>query len=264
MASSIQRCLGPVRSMWSVSTFRPSGRPLSLFIVGSQRTVAHFSDWKMPDGPESEDDFGTMFHARNPRNFTKDGIAMPRGWVEVPELTCFRTGRLLRKQYFYHESSGISQYDFPKGPPTRDQLLQQREREKADKIILTGTQNYVPGENYGPVQKPKKGWTFGRIMLTSFVAVPTAVFFSHHCNRWLKQQDNIFSDGKLAVDDWIVYIASTSGELAVTCQANLNLISTYTATMREVLEAKIAEFSDEGRKADSERSQERSRRLKSL
>lgn len=216
--------------------------------------------------PGDEGDLGAMFQKRNPRNFTVDGIALPKGWMEVKELRCFKTDKLLRKQYFYHESTGITQWDMPRGPPTRDQILQDKYRRTADKVILAHNKpkHQHPGEKYGPVIKPRK-WTLGKSVVAALVAVPVVVFFSHHLNRLRKQQDNMITDCISLATRWTTRMGEMSDELAVALNVNLKLVAEYTATMREMIDEKFAKLSNEQSLAvNCEKAEERKRRFRSL
>jgi len=222
--------------------------------------VAHFSDWKMPD----DDDLGSMFQKRNPRNFTVDGIALPKGWVEVKELTCIKTGRILRKRYFYHESSEVTQWDMPKEQPTRDQILQEQARKKPDMIHRGTRKIHHPGEKYGPVIRPKR-WTVGKILVATMVTFPVVVFFSYHINRWRRQQTNIFSDLNVFMIEWMIRMDEFKSEFAVLCKTNLKLVEEHTTSKREAMEAQFAELAKEkGTKIDCDQDQDRKRRLRSL
>lgn len=51
--------------------------------------------------------------------YTRDGVPLPLGWEEVRSPS--------RGIYYAHRASGVTQWDIPRGPPTKEQLAQVRE-----------------------------------------------------------------------------------------------------------------------------------------
>jgi len=82
---------------------------------------------------------------------TADGIPLPRGWVEIRSPS--------RGIYYHHKASGVTQWDFPKADPSKEQLKEAYHERVGSKIaeLHPGAQVQFVGLQFQPQLNGKSG-----------------------------------------------------------------------------------------------------------